>query len=95
MALVLKNPPASSGEIRDVGLIPGLGRYPGGGHGNPLQCSCLEKSHGQRNLVGYSPLGCKESDMTEVTQHTHTHNAFIILFYTGYFLSVRGNKVIE
>ena len=95
MALVLKNPPATAGEIRDVGLIPVLGRYPGGGHGNPLQCSCLEKSHGQRNLVGYSPLGCKESDMTEATQHTHTHNAFIILFYTGYFLSVRGNKVIE
>ena len=49
----------------DMGLIPGLGRSPGGGHGSPLQCSCLENSHGQRNLVGYSPWGCKELDMTE------------------------------
>ena len=43
VALVVKNPPASAEDIRDVGLIPGLGRSPGGGHNNPLQCSCLEK----------------------------------------------------
>ena len=49
----------------DLGSIPRLGRSPGGGHGNPLQCSCLENPHGQRGLVGYSPWGCKESDMTE------------------------------
>ena len=42
VALVVKNPPASAGDIRDVGLIPGLGRAPGGGHGNLLQYSCLE-----------------------------------------------------
>ena len=40
---------------RDRGSIPGLGRSPGGGHGNPLQCFCLESPHGQRRLVGYSP----------------------------------------
>ena len=45
--------------------IPGLGRSPGGGHGNPLSYSCLENPHGQRSLVGYSPQGCKESDTTE------------------------------
>ena len=45
--------------------IPGLGRYPGEGHGNPLQYSCLENPYGQRSLVGYSPSGCKESEMTE------------------------------
>ena len=45
MVLVGKNPPAKSGDIRDVGLIPGLGRSPGEGNGNPLQYSCLE-SHG-------------------------------------------------
>ena len=49
----------------DLGSIPGLGRSPGGGHGNPLQCSCLENPHGQRSLVGYSPQGHKESDVTE------------------------------
>ena len=42
MALVVKNPPANAGVLRDVGLIPGSGRSPGGGHGNLLQYSCLE-----------------------------------------------------
>ena len=51
----------------DSGSSSGLGRSPGGGHGNPLQYSCLENSTGQRNLVGYNPYGCKESDMTEAT----------------------------
>ena len=49
----------------DLGSIPGLGRSPGGGNGKPLQYSCLENPHGQRNLVGYSPWGHKESDTTE------------------------------
>ena len=49
----------------DVGFIPGSGRSPGGGHGNLLQYSCLENSHGQRSLVGHSPWGHKESDTTE------------------------------
>jgi len=40
--LVVKNLPANAGDIRDLGLIPGSGRSPGGGHGNPLQYSCLE-----------------------------------------------------
>ena len=42
VALVVKNPPANAGDIRDAGLVPGLGRYPGGEHGNPLQYSCLK-----------------------------------------------------
>ena len=42
VVLVVKNPPANTGDIRDVGLIPGSGRPPGGGHGNTLQYSCLE-----------------------------------------------------
>ena len=49
----------------DLGLIPGLERSPGGGHGNPLQYSCLEIPHGQRSLVSYCPWGRRESDMTE------------------------------
>ena len=48
----------------NLGLIPELGRSPGEGHGNPLQYSYLENPHGQ-SLVGYSPWGRKESDMTE------------------------------
>ena len=42
MELVVKNPSVNTGDIRDSGSIPGLGRSPGGGHGNPLQYSCLE-----------------------------------------------------
>ena len=42
MALVVKNPPASAGDIGDAGSIPGSGRFPGEGNDNPLQCSCLE-----------------------------------------------------
>ena len=67
MALVVKTPPANAGDIRDMGSIPGLGRSPGGGHGNPLQYSCLENPHGQRSLAGCGPWGRKESDMTEET----------------------------
>ena len=70
-----KNPPANTGDARDPGSIPGSGRSPGGGHGNPLQYSCPRESHGQRSLAGYSPWNHKESDMTEQA-HTHTqaHN---------------------
>ena len=42
VALMVKNMSANAGDIRDMGSIPGLGRSPGGGHGNPLQYSCLE-----------------------------------------------------
>ena len=55
----------SAWNAGNLGLIPGLGRSPGGGHGNPLQYSCLENLHGQRSLVGYSPQGHKELDRTE------------------------------
>ena len=58
----------------DLGLIPGLGRSPGGGHGNPLQNSGGEsrgESHGQGSLAGYSPWGSKELDTTERLS-THT-----------------------
>ena len=49
----------------DLGSIPGLGRFPGGGHGNILQLFLLGEFHGQKSLVGYSPWVHKESDMTE------------------------------
>ena len=60
-----KNLPANVRDLGDMSLIPGLGRSPGGGNGKWLQYSCLENSHGQRSLVGYSPWGCRESDTTE------------------------------
>ena len=55
VVLAVKNPPANAGDVRDAASIPGLGRSPGGGHGNPLQYSCLENPHRQRSLAGYSP----------------------------------------
>ena len=42
MVLVVKGPPANAGDVKDLGSIPGWGRYPGGGHGNTLRYSCLE-----------------------------------------------------
>ena len=58
----VKEMPANA---QHAGLIPGSGRPPGEGHGNPLQYSGLENPHGQRSLVGYSPWGRKELDTTE------------------------------
>ena len=55
----------SACDVGDLGSIPGLGRYPGEGHGNSLQYTCLENPHGQRSLAGCSPRGRKESDATE------------------------------
>ena len=63
--IAVKNTPASVGDTGCEGSIPGLGRCPGVGNGNLLQYSCLEKFHGQRSLVGYSPWGYKEPDSTE------------------------------
>ena len=50
----VKNPPANTGDPRNKGLIPGLGRSPGIENGNPLQYFLPEKCHGQRSLAGYS-----------------------------------------
>ena len=58
VVLVVKNLPANARVTGAVGLILGLGRSPGAGNGNPLQCSCLENPQGQRSLAGYSPKGC-------------------------------------
>ena len=55
----------------DPASIPGLGRFPGEGNGNPLQYSCLENPHGQRNLAGYSAWAHKELDTIEPLTHTH------------------------
>ena len=56
---------ASAYNVGDPGSIPGSGRSPGEGNGTPPHYSLPGKSHGQRSLIGYSPWGRKESDMTE------------------------------
>ena len=66
----------------DLGLISELGRSPGEGNGNPLQYSCLENPNGQRSLSGYSPWGCKESDIAERLTHrlNFEHKLSCLLF---------------
>ena len=77
MVLVVKNPSVSAGDIRDMSSIPGLGRFPGGGHGNPLQYSCLENpmDGGAWQAGGLQSMGSKRvghglSDLT----HTHSQH---------------------
>ena len=77
VVLVVKNMPANVGDSGGMGSTPGLGRCPRGGHGEPLQYSCLENPHGQRSLVGYNPWGHKESDTPEATEPTCSTKRFI------------------
>ena len=65
----------SSCKAEDPNSIPRSGRSPEGGHGNPLQYSCLENPHGQRSLAGDSPWDRKESDKTERLS-TAQHSTF-------------------
>ena len=67
VALVVKNPPASAEDIRDAGSIPESGRFPGGGHGNSLQYSCLENPMDRGAWQTIVHRVAKESDTTEET----------------------------
>ena len=83
---MVMNLPDNAGDARDLGSIPGLGRSPGGGHGNPLVFLPGE-SHGQRILVGYSPQSRKELDMTERLHfHIYIRNRIASLFVSLLFI---------
>ena len=73
MALVVKNLPANTEDVRDTGLIPGSGRPPGEGNGNRFQYSCLG-NHMDRGAWQASVHGVTESDMTKGSS-THTQSA--------------------
>ena len=66
---MVKNLPAKAEDAKDVDLIPGLGRSPGEGNGNPLQYSCLENSTDRGDWWAITHAGHKESDMTERLTH--------------------------
>ena len=66
---MVKNPLANAGDTRDVGSIPVSGRFPGGGHGNPVQYSCLENPM-DRGAWWAAVRKFTESDTTEATEHT-------------------------
>ena len=82
--LVVKNPPADAGDVRDAGLIPGPGSSPGERAWQPTPVFLPGESHGQRSLASYSPWSHKESDMTEQLAHTqkHTQTSCTILIKT-------------
>ena len=71
--LFLEDTPVKAGDVRDTGLIPGLGRYPGGDHGDPFQRSCLENPM-DKELSRLQSYGHTESDMTAVTWHACMHS---------------------
>ena len=72
VVLVVKKLAANAGGVRDVGSIPGLGRSPGGGPGNPLQYSCLENP---MDRAWWATVHrAEESDMSEVTWHARTRS---------------------
>ena len=72
--LVVKNPAANAGDIKEATSNPGSGRFPWRRACQPSPVFLPGESHGQRSLAGYSPWGCKELDMTEQLIHTHIQN---------------------
>ena len=70
---MVKNTPAKAGDIKDTGLIPGSGKSPARGHGNPLKYSCLENSINRGAWQTTVYRATKELHMTEATEHTCTH----------------------
>ena len=75
---MVKNPPASAGDVKDAGSIPGIGKVPRSRKWQPTLVFLPGKSHGQRSLAGYSSwshkaLSTPERAFVQVRVHTHTH----------------------
>ena len=89
-SLVAQTVKASAYNAGDPSLIPGLGRFPWTGKWQPTPVLLPEKSHGWRNLVGYSPWGCKESNTIE---QLHFHFLFFTL--QRLYLQIQSNWGLE
>ena len=87
VVLVVKNLPANVGDTRDVGSIPGLGRYPEEGNGNPIQYSCLENSKDRGDWQA-TVQGVAESDTTE-------HRGQELLYYGNFPKCVKIERQIK
>ena len=83
--LVGKNPPASAGDTRDMGSVPGLGRSPGGGHGNPLQYSCLENpmDRGAWQATVHR-VGQSQTRLKQLSTHAHDLDILILTHMHAY-----------
>ena len=79
MALVAKNVPTNAEDIRDVGSIPGSGGSPGGGHGNPLQCSCQQNSMDRGAWwATVHRVAKSQTRLKQLSKHAHTPNITLL-----------------
>ena len=86
VALMVKDLPASAGDVRDLGSIPGPGRYLGGGHGNPLQYSCLENSIDRGAWKATAHRVTKSQTWLKwLNTHTQTFSRIRLLKHSLYF----------
>ena len=94
---MVKNPPANTGDKRDTVLIPGSGRFPGVGNGNPFQYSCLENSM-DRGALQAAVHGVTKSwtcEHARVHTHTHTHTRLLSILYKIHLLPIPQVGVME
>ena len=89
MTLVVKNPPANAGDISEAGLIPELGRSPGGGYDNPLQYSCLENhmDRGAWQATVYR-VAKSQTSLKQLSMHTRYYKL------SSYLLTTKKKKII-
>ena len=85
---MVKNLSVNAGDTGDEGWIPGLGRCPAEGNGNPFQYSFLENPK-KRSLVGYSPWGQKQ---LEITEHAHTPTDVVLTHVSGPILIMESQR---
>ena len=90
MALVIKNPSANAGGIRDVGSIPGLGKSPGGGQGNPLQYSCLENP---KHLGSWQAIVHRVTKNGTLQKRLSTHACDWLLIQGNFLLKHKISRV--